>query len=108
MTDTEHPTAEDWRNRCERAEAEATELRKAMDAVGTPCTALRRREDDDAILLPVSNELANMIVRAWLKLHMAYAQDAYDIAIHPEDRDAALADLHAFNQVLSYVGEEND
>lgn len=92
MTDTDHPTAEDYRNKAERAEQALAEATGKIDA----------------ILLPVNNELGNMIVRAWLKLHITYAQDSYDTAIHPEDRDAALADLHAFNQVLTYVGEEND
>lgn len=62
----------------------------------------------DAILLPVNNELGDRIVIAWLQQHMAWAQDAYDKAIHPEDRDAALADLHAFNQVLNYAGGGDD
>ena len=62
----------------------------------------------DDIMLPVNNELGDEIVKAWLKLHMAWAQDAYDKAIHPEDRDAALADLHAFSQVLDYAGGGDD
>ena len=62
----------------------------------------------DAIMLPVNNELGDEIVKAWLKLHMTWAQDAYDKAIHPEDRDTALADLHAFNQVLNYAGGSDD
>ena len=62
----------------------------------------------DAIMLPVNNELGDEIVKAWLKLHMEWAQDAYDKAIHPEDRDAALADLHAFRQVLTYAGGGDD
>ena len=62
----------------------------------------------DAIMLPVNNELGDEIVKAWLKLHMAWAQEAYDGAIHQEDRDTALADLHAFRQVLTYAGGGDD
>ena len=62
----------------------------------------------NAIRLPVNNELGDQIVTAWLKLHMAWAQDAFDNAIHEEDKANALADLHAFNQVLNYAGGEFD
>lgn len=58
----------------------------------------------DAIILPVNNELGDRIVIAWLKLHIGWAQEAYDNAIHEEDRVNALADLHAMSQVLNYVG----
>ena len=58
----------------------------------------------DALHLPVNNELGDHIVRAWLKLHIGWAQEAYDNAIHEEDRANALADLHAMSQVLNYVG----
>ena len=64
--------------------------------------------DLDNIRLSVNNELGDQIVIAWLKLHMAWAQDAYDKAIHPEDRDTALADLQAFRQVLNYAGGGDD
>ena len=57
-----------------------------------------------AIRLPVNNELGDRIVRTWLKLHIAWAQDSYDHAIHEEDKVNALADLHAMSQVLDYVG----
>lgn len=62
----------------------------------------------DEIMLPVNNELGDRIVIAWLKLHMGWAQDAYDNAIHEEDKAAALADLHAFSQVLIYAGGSYD
>ena len=58
----------------------------------------------DEIMLPVNNELGDRIVIAWLKQHIAWAHDAYDNAIHEEDRANALADLHAMNQVLNYAG----
>ena len=58
----------------------------------------------DAIMLPVNNELGDRIVRTWLQLHIGWAQEAYDNAIHEEDRVNALADLHAMSQVLNYVG----
>ena len=61
-----------------------------------------------AIRLPVNNELGDRIVRTWLKLHIAWAQEAYDNAIHEEDKANALADLHAFSQVLNYAGGELD
>lgn len=64
--------------------------------------------DLNAIRLPVNNELGDQIVTAWLKQHMAWAQDAFDNAIHEEDKANALADLHAFNQVLNYAGGEFD
>ena len=62
----------------------------------------------DDIMLPVNNELGDRIVIAWLKLHMGWAQDAYDNAILEEDKANALADLHAFNQVLNYAGGSYD
>ena len=62
----------------------------------------------DEIMLPVNNELGDRIVIAWLKLHMGWAQDAYDNAIHEEDKVNALADLHAFSQVLNYAGGSYD
>lgn len=62
----------------------------------------------NAIRLPVNNELGDQIVIAWLKQHMAWAQDAYDNAIHEEDKANALADLHAFSQVLNYAGGGDD
>jgi hypothetical protein len=61
-----------------------------------------------AILLPVNNELGDHIVRAWLKLHIAWAQDSYDHAVLEEDKVNALADLHAMSQVLNYAGGELD
>ena len=64
--------------------------------------------DLNELRLPVNNELGDRIVIAWLKQHMAWAQDAYDNAIHEEDKANALADLHAFNQVLNYAGGSND
>jgi len=62
----------------------------------------------DDIMLPVNNELGDRIVVAWLKQHLEWAQDAYDNAIHEEDRANALADLHAFSQVLNYAGGSYD
>ena len=62
----------------------------------------------DEIMLPVNNELGDRIVIAWLKQHLEWAQDAYDNAIHEEDKTAALADLHAMSQVLNYAGVEFD
>lgn len=62
----------------------------------------------DALHLPVNNELGDRIVRTWLKLHIGWAQEAYDNAIHEEDRVNALADLHAMSQVLNYAGGELD
>lgn len=60
--------------------------------------------DLNEIRLPVNNELGDQIVVAWLKLHMEWAQDAFDNAIHEEDKANALADLHAMSQVLNYAG----
>ena len=62
----------------------------------------------DEIMLPVNNALGDRIVIAWLKQHLEWAQDAYDNAIHEEDKTAALADLHAMSQVLNYAGGELD
>lgn len=64
--------------------------------------------DLDALHLPVNNELGDRIVIAWLKQHMAWAQDTYDNAIQEEDKASALADLHAFSQVLNYAGGGDD
>lgn len=60
----------------------------------------------DAILLPVNNALGDRIVKAWLKLHMAWAQDAFDNATNREDRDDAELDLIAMRRVLNYAGGE--
>lgn len=62
----------------------------------------------DDIMLPVNNELGDRIVKAWLKLHMGWAQDAYDNAIHEEDKIDARTDFLAFNRVLQYAGGELD
>lgn len=62
----------------------------------------------NAIRLPVNNELGDQIVVAWLRQHMVWAQEAYDKAIHEEDKANALADLHAFSQVLNYAGGSCD
>ena len=62
----------------------------------------------DNILLPVNNELGDRIVIAWLKQHLEWAQEAYDKATHEEDKANALADLHAFSQVLNYAGGSYD
>lgn len=69
-------------------------------------TGTQAMSDTITVTMPI--EAADEIVKAWLKLHMAWAQDAYDKAIHPEDRDTALADLHAFSQVLNYAGGGDD
>ena len=61
----------------------------------------------DAIHLPVNNELGDSIVAAWIKLHMEWAQDAYDNAVHGEDKADATADLLALRRVYRYItGEE--
>ena len=62
----------------------------------------------DAILLPVNNALGDRIVMAWLKLHMAWAQDTFDKATNPEDKDDAELDLIAMRRVLNYAGGEFD
>lgn len=64
--------------------------------------------DLNDIRLPVNNELGDQIVIAWLKQHLEWARDAYDKAIHEEDRANALADLHAFSQVLNYADGSYD
>ena len=60
----------------------------------------------DAILLPVNNALGDRIVKAWLKLHMAWAQDAFNNATNREDKDDAELDLIAMRRVLNYAGGE--
>ena len=60
----------------------------------------------NAIRLPVNNELGDQIVTAWLKLHMEWAQDAFDSATNREDRDDAELDLIAIRRVLKYAGGE--
>lgn len=62
----------------------------------------------DAILLPVNNALGDRIVKAWLKLHMAWAQDSFDKATTREDKDDAELDLIAMRRVLKYAGGGND
>ena len=62
----------------------------------------------DDIMLPVNNELGDRIVIAWLKQHLEWAQDAYDNAIHEEDKDDAELDLIAMRRVLNYAGGEFD
>ena len=62
----------------------------------------------DAIMLPVNNELGDRIVRTWLKLHIAWANEAYDNATNDEDEVNAFADLMAMHRVLNYAGGELD
>lgn len=62
----------------------------------------------NAIRLSVNNELGDQIVVAWLKLHMTWAQDSFDKAIHEEDKANALTDILAFRRVLNYAGGNND
>ena len=64
--------------------------------------------DLNAIRLPVNNELGDQIVTAWLKLHMEWAQDAFDKATSREDRDDAELDLIAMRRVMNYAGGEFD
>lgn len=64
--------------------------------------------DLDNIHLPVNNELGDRIVIAWLKQHLDWAYESYANATNEEDKANALADLHAFSQVLNYAGGSYD
>lgn len=58
------------------------------------------------MLLPINNDLADQIILAWLRQHMAWAQDSFDKAATREDKDDAELDLIAMRRVLKYAGGE--
>lgn len=62
----------------------------------------------DGIFLPVNNELGDSIIKAWLKMHLTWAQDTYDHAKHADDRTDAEQDMKAFRRVLEYIGGDYD
>ena len=62
----------------------------------------------NAIRLPVNNELGDQIVIAWLRQHVAWAQDAFENATNRDDKDDAELDLIAMRRVLNYAGGEFD
>lgn len=59
--------------------------------------------DLDNIRLSVNNELGDQIVAAWLKQHLYWAQDAYNGAIHADDKADAASDLICMSRVYKYV-----
>jgi hypothetical protein len=60
------------------------------------------------MLLPINNDLADQIILAWLRQHMAWAQDRFDKATTREDKDDAELDLIAMRRVLKYAGGGDD
>lgn len=58
------------------------------------------------VSIPVDHDLADMIVRQWLKRHINYAIHTGETTIHPEDKTAAVEDITAMTHVLAYIGEE--
>lgn len=59
--------------------------------------------DLDNIRLSVNNELGDQIVAAWLKQHLEWTQDAYNGAIHADDKADAASDLICMSRVYKYV-----
>jgi hypothetical protein len=60
---------------------------------------------DMSLTLDIDNNLADQIVRKWLKQHLLYAQESYDKALIHEDRADAAVDMLAMRHLLKYVGE---
>ena len=63
--------------------------------------------DLDNIRLSVNNELGDQIVAAWLKQHLEWTQDAYNSAIHADDKADAASDLICMSRVYKYVTGED-
>ena len=64
----------------------------------------------DPIVLRVDNELADQIVIAWLKQHMKWTLEAFEMSSNEEDRLEYTADHLSMKRIYYYVsGEiEND
>lgn len=61
----------------------------------------------NAIRLSVNNELGDQIVAAWLKQHLSWAQDAYNGAIHADDKADAASDLICMSRVYRQPPNRN-
>lgn len=58
------------------------------------------------MLLPINNDLADQIILAWLRQHMAWAQDEIHRTAHADDREEATLDLAAMKRLYKYMTGE--
>lgn len=58
------------------------------------------------MLLPINNDLADQIILAWLRQHMAWTQDEIDRTTHSDDREQATLDLAAMKRLYKYMTGE--
>ena len=60
----------------------------------------------EPMLLPINNELADQIILAFLRQHMAWAQDEIYRTTHSDDRAEATLDLAAMKRLYKYMTGE--
>jgi hypothetical protein len=60
----------------------------------------------DPIVLRVDNELADQIVIAWLKQHMKWTLEAFEMSSNEEDRLEYTADHLSMKRIYYYVSGE--
>lgn len=59
----------------------------------------------DRLLLPVDEDTAIGILRAYLKQHLRYLEaDINDEGLHSDDKEECSADIAAMKRVLEYIG----
>lgn len=58
------------------------------------------------MLLPINNDLTDQIILAWLRQHMAWAQDEISRTIYADDREEASQDLAAMKRLHKYITGE--
>ena len=61
---------------------------------------------EEPMLLPINNELADQIILAFLRQHMAWAQDEIYRTTHSDDRAEATLDLAAMKRLYKYMTGE--
>lgn len=62
--------------------------------------------DQTQLHLPINNELADQIILAFLRQHMAWAQDEISRTTHADDREEATLDLAAMKRLYKYMTGE--
>ena len=58
------------------------------------------------MLLPINNDLADQIILAWLRQHMAWTQDEIYRTTYADDRAEATLDLAAMKRLYKYMTGE--
>ncbi len=62
--------------------------------------------DQTQLHLPINNDLADQIILAWLRQHMAWTQDEIYRTTHSDDRAEATLDLAAMKRLYKYMTGE--